>query len=101
MVRRAARVDANHAEIVGALRAYGCSVQSLAGVADGCPDLLIGIHGRTGLLEVKDGAVAPSKRRLTPDQVRWSAEWRGGPLATVCSVEDALRFARMLAFESC
>ena len=73
-MRRAARTDANQAEIVAALRKAGASVTSLAGVADGCPDLLVGRAGQTLLMEVKDGTKKPSDRKLTPDQQAYVVE---------------------------
>ena len=88
---RAARIDANHEQIVSALRAAGASVQSLAGVGKGVPDLLVGFQGKTLLMEVKDGRKTPSERRLTEDQVRWHGAWNGGPLAIVDGVDAALR----------
>lgn len=88
---RAARIDANHEQVVSALRAAGASVQSLAGVGKGVPDLLVGFQGKTLLMEVKDGRKTPSERRLTEDQVRWHGAWRGGPLAVVDGVDAALR----------
>jgi hypothetical protein len=91
---RAARVDANQVAIVKALRSYGCSVTHLHQVGNGCPDLLLGIHGRTGLVEVKT-----AKGKKTDDQIRWWDEWKGGPVAIVTDVDGALRFARLLAFE--
>lgn len=90
-MRRAAKVDANQAEVVKALRAAGATVQSLAAVGDGVPDLLVGIAGKTALIEVKDGAKVPSAQRLTSDQLAWHGAWQGGTLATVNSVESALR----------
>lgn len=95
-MRRAAKVDANHAAIVQALRDAGCTVQSLAAVGDGCPDLLVGVAGMTAILELKDGSKPPSARTLTPDQLRWHANWRGGTLAVVCDVESAIRVARAM-----
>jgi arginine repressor len=93
-MRRAARVDDNQAEIVAALRAAGCTVQSLAAVGRGCPDLLVGRTRSTGtqrnyLLEIKDGAKPPSRRKLTPDEQAWHAAWRG-QVAVVESVDEAL-----------
>lgn len=88
---RAARIDANHEQVVSALRAAGASVQSLAGVGKGVPDLLVGFQGKTLLMEVKDGKKTASERRLTEDQVRWHGAWRGGPLAIVDGVDAALR----------
>lgn len=70
-MRRAARVDANQGTIVAALRAAGCFVQSLAMVGQGCPDLLVGYRGKWFVMEVKDGAKAPSDRRLTQDEKKW------------------------------
>ena len=55
-MRRAAKVDANQAEIVQALRQIGAVVQSLAAVGNGCPDLLVGYRNRLFLLELKDGS---------------------------------------------
>ena len=86
---RAAKVDANHQEIVETLRALGASVQSLATVGDGCPDLVVGWRGRNVLLEVKDGAKAPSRRRLTAEEGRWHRRWRG-KARIVESVEEAV-----------
>jgi len=77
MSRRAAKVDGNQGDIVAALEAVGASVQSLAAVGAGCPDLLVGYHGTNYALELKDPAQAPSDRRLTPMQKKWHAEWKG------------------------
>lgn len=86
-MRRAARVDANHAEIVNALRRIGAAVQDLSGVGQGCPDLLICYRGHNLLIEIKDGSKPPSARKLTPDQVRWHAKWPV-PVAVVESVDQ-------------
>ena len=88
---RAARVDSNHVQVVEALRAAGATVQSLAGVGKGVPDLLVGHQGHTLLMEVKDGDKSPSQRKLTEDQLKWHREWRGGALAVVDGPEAALR----------
>jgi hypothetical protein len=88
-MRRAARTDANHEEIVKALRAVGASVQSLAPVGHGVPDLLVGYQGKTILMEVKDGTKSPSKRQLTEDQVKWIDAWSGGSVYIVDNVEAA------------
>ena len=89
-MRRSAKVDANQNDIVSALRKAGATVQSLAATGQGVPDLLVGLGGKTFLLEVKDGAKPLSARKLTPDQVVWHKAWRGGPLVVVESAEQAL-----------
>ena len=88
---RAARIDANHEQVVLALRTAGATVQSLAATGKGVPDLLVGFQGKTLLMEIKDGRKAPSERRLTEDQLKWHGAWRGGPLAIVDSPDAALR----------
>lgn len=96
-MRRRAKVDQNHGIIVDALRKAGCSVQSLAAIGHGCPDLLVGRRGWRNLflLEVKDGSKSPSRRKLTEDQVRWRAKWNS-PVYTVTSVDEALRFVGVM-----
>ena len=91
-MRRAARQDANHADVVGALRAIGCSVLDLSRHGNGCPDILVYVpklHAYV-LVEIKDGSKPPSKRKLTPDQEKFHREWRG-PVVVVESVDEALR----------
>lgn len=88
-VRRAARVDANQSDVIEALRAIGASVQPLHMVGQGCPDLLVGHRDRNWLIEVKDGAKMPSRRRLTDDQVRWRDAWRGIVWVVTCP-QDAV-----------
>lgn len=88
-MRRAAKVDRNQAEIVAALRAAGASVQSLAAIGEGCPDLLVGYRGKNMLMEVKDGLKPPSARLLKPDQVVWHISWRGHA-QVVNSVDEAM-----------
>lgn len=83
-MRRAARIDANQPEIVAALRAVGCSVQTLAAVGAGVPDLLVGVSGVNLLMEVKTAS-----GKLTKDQVPWHESWRG-QVAIVRSVDEAL-----------
>ncbi len=90
-MRRAAKVDANQEQVVDALRAAGATVQTLAAVGKGVPDLLVGYQGKTLLLEVKDGRKPPSERKLTEEQLKWHGAWRGGPLAVVDGPESALR----------
>jgi hypothetical protein len=83
-------VDANQGEIVCALEAAGASVQSLAALGSGVPDLLVCFRKVLYLIECKDGSKPPSKRALTTDQKLWIALW-GGPVYVVDSPAGALR----------
>ena len=89
-MRRAAKVDANHDQIVSALRAAGALVQSLAAIGKGCPDLLCAFRGALFLLEVKDGSKSPSRQKLTADQEKWHQSW-GTLVDVVANPDQALR----------
>jgi hypothetical protein len=98
------RVDSNHAEIVAALRKAGYSVQSLASIGKGCPDLLIGVPagkqegnfcfalniGFNLLMEVK----MPDKK-LTPDESKFASKWQG-PWVIAHSAEQALSLVGLM-----
>ena len=71
-MRRNARVDKNHPEIVEAFRKLGASVLSLAPLGRGIPDLLVAINGVTWLIEIK------SKKGKENDlQLEWAENWKG------------------------
>ena len=76
-MRKRGRVDANQKEVVEWLRKAGATVQSLANIGNGCPDLLVGYHGKNYLMEIKDGDKVPSARKLTKDEITWHKEWQG------------------------
>jgi hypothetical protein len=86
---RARRVDSNHSQIISIFRRCGFSVLDLSRVGCGCPDLLVAKAGRLQLVEIKDGAKSASRRKLTPDQVRFHESWRSS-LVICNSVEEAL-----------
>ncbi len=89
-MRRAAKIDANHNEIVDALRKAGCAVQSLATVGKGCPDLVVARGGKNYLIEVKDGSKTPSQRKLRPDEQAWHSYWQQfGQVAVAETIEQA------------
>lgn len=69
-MRRAAKVDANQAAVIAALKKVGVSVEFI-----GKPvDLLICCRGETSVLEVKN---PDGKDQLTKDQVEFIARWPG------------------------
>ena len=94
-MRLAARVDDNQKDIVEALRAIGATVRVVT-QGGGIPDLLVGFRGHTVLMEVKDGRKKPSARKLTEAEEKFFLEWRGGMLAIVESVDDALALLKGL-----
>lgn len=95
MTHKHGRRDANHTDVVEALRGVGASVLILADVGDGCPDVLIGFRGVNLLLEIKDGRKPPSARKLTRDQETFIRNWRG-TVYIVFSAEDALNVVNLM-----
>jgi Holliday junction resolvase len=78
------RTDNNQRDIVEALRAIGASVQSLASVGSGCPDLLVGYHRNNILLEVKF-----EKGTWTEPELKWHMNWQG-EVRAVRTVDEAI-----------
>lgn len=64
--------DANHRDIIQALRDAYITVFDTADVGHGYPDLVCGFQGQNYLLEVKTEA-----GKLTRDQVEFIDAWRG------------------------
>lgn len=75
-MRRAAKVDANHAEIVGYFRKFGCSVLNISQLKN-CGDLVVAKNHKTAIIEVKDGSKPPSARKLTKGEETFSNGWQG------------------------
>ena len=86
---RAARVDANQAELVAIARKCGASVLHLHTLGRGAPDILLGHRGRNLLVEAKDGSKPPSRRRLTPDEAEFHSDWKG-QVTIIESVDDLI-----------
>lgn len=95
-MRRAARIDSNQNEIVEAFRKLGATVSITSAVGQGFPDLCVGAHGKTCLVEVKNEAQPPNKRKLTPDQVDFHANYQG-KIAVVENELDCYQLMREMA----
>lgn len=76
-MRRAAKIDANQPAIVQELRDCHVEVAITSAVGQGFPDLVVSASGVNLLVELKDPAKPPSKRKLTEDQVKFHGRWRG------------------------
>jgi Holliday junction resolvase len=92
MTRRAARVDANHADVSRALTKCGAWVIDCSRVGEGFPDLIAVVRKKVLMIEVKDGSKPPSARKLTPLQVEFHARAavNGVPVYVVESVDQAI-----------
>ena len=89
--------DRNTREICKGLREAGCQVYYWKAISrtKGCPDLIVGYGGVTWLLEVKSDGTKSRKGELSPEQIKFHAEWRGGIIATVRTLEEAKVAIRM------
>lgn len=91
-------MDDNQKSIVAALRKIGATVLHLHTLGQGAPDVAVGYKGRNYFLELKDGNKIPSKRKLTPDEQKFHAEWRG-QVAIIESVDEAIAFIQTTNWE--
>jgi len=82
---RYGRTDANHTEVIGWFLGLGCTVQDTSQVGLGFPDIVVGLVGRTVLVEIKtaDGDLLPS-------QVTFNAKWRGEAPQLVRTQQDCI-----------
>jgi Holliday junction resolvase len=87
----AKKVDKNQVDVVKTLRDYGAQVFHLHTQGGGIPDLMVCYNEHTILMEVKDG----EDKKLTPQQITLFANWQGGPLHRVNSVQEAVEVLKL------
>ena len=85
------KVDKNQKDVVKALRDSGADVFLLHTVGGGIPDLMVCYEAQTILMEVKDG----EDKKLTSQQITLFANWRGGHLHRVNSVQEAIEVLKL------
>lgn len=87
---RAARKDLTHGPMARELRQMGFSVADTSALGDDFPDMVIGKHGVTGLVEAK----TKSPGRMTMDKLvsagqrEFAATWRGSPVIFAFNADD-------------
>ncbi len=94
------KVDANQQDIVKLFRQLGCQVAITSSAGDGFPDLVIQRRNpatkrnrlETYLVEIKDGSLSPSRRKLTPEQVKFHAQFLCHIVESEQDVYDLLGF---------
>lgn len=91
--RRAAKVDGNQKEIVAKFRQLGFSVLHTHQLKN-CVDIIIARDKLTATVEIKDGSLAPSARKLSEGEAKFKEEWKG--MYFLCeSLEDVLKIERV------
>ena len=93
---RARRKDTNQSEIERAFRKMGCSFWDTSALGGGFPDGVAGLGGISLPIEIKDGSKVPSKRKLTPAQIEFRDNWKGGMrvVENLTDVEITVRLLR-------
>jgi len=91
-MRRAAKTDSNQQEIVKALRSIGAHVL-LCHQLKNAFDILVGYRGKLFIIEIKDGSLPPSKRRLTEGEQKCADGFAsvGVKYYIAESVDDAIK----------
>ena len=92
-MRKYARKDSNHKEIIQAFRDLGASVFDTAALGSGFPDCVLGFRGQNVLVEIKDGSLPPSKRKLTPDEQKFHAVWLGR-VVIINNIDEAVELIK-------
>jgi len=91
-VRRAARTDTNHKEIVATFRNLGAGVEDTSALGNGFPDLVVHVAHKTALVEVKKD----EKAKFTDKQQEFNKRWQGGLLVRVSDVDSAIRLVNFM-----
>ncbi len=91
ILKYGAKKDANHNEVVNALKEAGASVIDMSHVGRGFPDLIVGFNSETLLVEIKNPKTSYGKKGLNKNQLKWREQWIGGTYCIVDSPEAALR----------
>jgi hypothetical protein len=81
-------MDATHKEMVGDLLRLGYSVADTSGCGNDFPDLVIGKHGITRMLEVKTPRGIVGTYRSSPGQLAFADAWKGSAIITHHRAED-------------
>lgn len=93
-MRRAAKIDDNHKQIVAAFKKFGCSVLDIHAIPN-CADIVVGKNFKCAIVEIKDGNKSASQRELTIGEKRFRDGWQGAyfvveDLSDVIAVVKAL-----------
>ena len=97
-LNRYAKNVANHATIVTALRAMGCTVETHTGTT-GAPDLIVGCFGINALAEVKPDVGVKARRELRDSQRDWHERWKGARPVVLRNVDDCAALFALLLIE--
>jgi hypothetical protein len=93
-MRKHAKKDANHNDIVRELRACGCKVAELHQHGDGIPDTVVAHPAGTIMLWVE---IKTDDGELTPAEMEFFADWPQETRMIARTTDDVLRRLGMIA----
>jgi hypothetical protein len=93
MKKYGAKKDANHKEIMAALKSM-VPVHDLSAMGCGVPDGIAWINEGWQLFDIKNPKTGYGKRGLNERQKTWADKWDGGPVYLIYSEDEARAFAR-------
>lgn len=92
------RKDSNHNEVVETFASFGFEFLDLSQfAAAGCDGIVLG-RGKLAVVEIKDGSLPESRRRLTKNEQRRKVqcERQGIPYNVIENNEQAMNLARSM-----
>lgn len=92
-MRRAARIDGTHREIVNALERMGATVVPLHTVGNGCPDIAVSVGKHWHMIEIKNGKLVGWK--LTDAQKQFRLK-HSAPVHILDSVDTAVAWLKQI-----
>ena len=98
-VRQRARRDRNHSEIVRAIERAGASWFDTSNIGGGL-DGIIGVAGIDQRIEIKDGELPPSEKKLTEAEVDAFSTWRGRKPVIIENVDDVVKLINQIRREN-
>lgn len=94
-MRHRATKDRNHGALKAAFEQLGCSVLDTHNTGiPGFPDVIVGVMSRNHLVELKNPQTRYGRAGLNSNQQAFAAEWRGGKLFCVSSVDEVAALVR-------
>jgi len=101
-MRRAARTDSNHQDIVKSLRDIGCTVLNTHQLKNAF-DILVGYRGNLFIVEIKDGDKPKSARKLTEGEEKCKRDFErvGVSYNVIESVEEAIKLVSSFQHSIC
>jgi hypothetical protein len=94
--RQAAKKDGNHNSLFGLAQQVCDAVFDTSAAGNGFPDFVCARNGNVYLVEVKNDQLPPSKRRLTPQEIKFHTVWQRVAPTKVAVVKDDKEFLALV-----